>query len=393
MLNYLESGARSQSISPAEFIYKKIPIEHLNHEDLIALYSSSVLPYFYSAFLLWKESIYRSISSEEINRLITESATKEPEVNIRKILTTSHATTEDELQNTDSYIQKFPASVDQYVTPQTEEQARELLKTWYRTMHLYYSWNPAIQNAPFIINLTTNSPQVVGMMPKYITLADEKQGGCRLIRLMDSFYAPDKKGAEWSQNLFDYLGPERYEEMADLELKKAIDTILLANISGNIFDVGCGSGLLQQWIMEWEKDNMIILLGIEISNTMLEKAKERGEKAILGNAAQMGSDEIRKEFAKTGFSINFFNHAVMSYVDNYLSDIERENIFNTVSQLLTKNGSFRFNVYDTETSKPKWRKKYRELLLKAGFSDINFFKHKLPARDGFRIANFVYAQK
>ncbi|MDH7476156.1 MAG: methyltransferase domain-containing protein [Microgenomates group bacterium] len=280
---------------------------------------------------------------------------------------------------------RFPSQIYGYSIPQTPKETEEILLAWWTLMNRKEAWALTIPNQPQIIDLRDISPLIVARLPKKMIL-----GGYPMIRIMDSVYVPDYYGADWSEALFEFLGPENYERMADLLLKEKIDEILLDKAKGNIFDIGCGSGLLQHWVNSWGKQREISLFGIDLSAKMIKKAQERGEPAIVGNAASLSSKEILAEFEKIGQPINFFDHAVMSYVDNWLTPEERKSIFRTVFQLLDCGGSLRLNVYSLE---PGWQDHYRNLALEVGFKKVLIFEKTLPSRDGNRRVGFVFAYK
>lgn len=357
----------------------------IKYSDNLRQFASTVLPYLYLGFCKWRFDVTKEGNEEVRNAVKPREHSLSAIINLQSIgrfLLANPPYTYPDVDLRINYA-NYPTEIRGHKIPQTAQMVNAVLAAWNEMMFLSTSWIQVSAQTPFIIDLSTHSPLAVAHLPKTITMM-----GYVLVRLMDSFYAPDKQGALWSKALYAHLF-DKYEAMCDLLLKESIDAILIGRddkfIKGNILDIGCGTGLLKEWINQWGMNDYINLFGIDICEEMLAKAQSRGEKSIVGNVAEMTPTEICRIF-----QVDQFDHVVASYVDNWLTSDERRKIALTVSELLPAGGSYRFNVYNVESG---WDKQYKELMLSAGFSHVICFEKTLTARDGTRTAGFVFAYK
>lgn len=368
----------SQQDNPAFFIDKLAP----RNADQTQVFGRSVLPYIYNAFRQWRGFVYKNGNPEVRNEVIPQDLnwSKGIDVWAREFIALTYHPNEINLHS-------FPANTQGCNLPSTKEEAFSVMRLWHKMMLREIGWNPNINNQPFIIDLSSEDPLIVALLPKTMTL-----GNYKLIRIMDAFYAPDKQGAKWAEQFFDLIA-DKYERIVDLKLKASIDLLLLAYTSGYVFDVGCGTGLAQNWINQFyaEDAGLFRLFGIDISSKMLEIATMRGEKTIKGNIAELTPQQIRRGFRKIDRSVNFFDHAIMSYFDNWTTKEERIKIFRNIHNLLKTGGSLRLNVYNI--SDPNWFEYYQTILSQVGFKKVESTEMRLPARDGSRDVGFVFAYK
>lgn len=371
---------------PKYFIEKEylhIPFPY--NFDPISFYYQGVFPYLYNAFESWRDIV--KLSGNNQIRYSLENSTQLKLIEKYSygfIITYFGDIDKGRVRFPNDLLKLFPTKISNIALPDSSDELEEMLNAWWLILSRKRGWDKEIVRQPYVIDLSSINPITVAKLPKIIEL-----GNYQMIRLMDSFYAPDKRGADWAKELFNYLGPEKFERMADLQFKKDVDLTLLTDIQGNVLDLGCGSGLLQLLANELGLSNLMIL-GIDISDYMLVTARKRGERVILGNIASMNAEEILQRFKKNGTKINFFNHAVMSYVDNWLTHEERTAIFNNLSHLILPGGFFNFNVYG---QKREWEKYYIDLLIQSGFTKVTCFTKTLSARDGEKQIGFVSAEK
>lgn len=375
-------------LNPGSFVTKDWARTGLIGEEMI-MFQKAVKPYLYTAFCNWRNVVFLK-GNREVREALEQNVTaKTQDALMHGILALHYGTVNQKSKSVGlpNIYKAFPTEIYGYKIPESEEQIEPIAFAWATLMSRQFGWVDDIENAPYIIDLTICSPITVSFLPKIMVL-----GGSRMIRLMDSFYAPDLKGADWSEKLFDYLGPERYEQMIDLRLKETIDLLLLVHCKGNILDIGCGTGLAQMWLKKfYHGQTDIKLFGIDLSSKMLEKAEARGEVVMRGNAALLSPEQLREGFRTFGYDVEQFDDAILSYVDNWTTHGERISIFTTTQRLLKPGGILRLNVYDI--SSPNWIQYYREVLLGAGFQKVEFSENRLEARDGFRDVGFVFAQK
>ncbi len=383
------SSVYMQSLyKPRHFFEKKYP-PWINSIKLIELFGKSVSPHLYMAFCSWRDIVRLKGDSEIVHVLETDPNAKIIDHLHRiKLLLGYHIEPSPQRDIIPAELfRMFPTQIEGYKIPKNINEMERVLEVWGGLISRRGSYVDSVgKHLPYIIDLFNFDPNIVSFLPKTITMA-----GYTLVRLMDSFYAPDKKGVEWAEKLFDYLAPT-YEERIDLKLKEVVDLLLLAHSDGNVLDVGCGTGLAKKWIDKfYQKESIIRLFGIDISSKMLQKAVDRGETVMKGNIAQISADQVREGFRSSGETIDFFDHAIMSYVDNWTTHEERVRIFRTIHELLKTGGALRFNVYDI--SSPKWVEYYEHILKEAGFKTMQSTENRLQARDGFRNVGFVFAYK
>jgi len=382
------STQRGKEFLPGDFIEKKLPVG----TDLTEAFQKHVLPYLFTAYLQYKSAVLRQ-GQPDLSNMITNGITvRSIEAWARGTPILAHGIVDEKRQGVDlpDLQATFPSQIERFEVPSDPKNLNRVLGIWFQIMQRGFSWNPNIPNSPYIIDLTDGTKDFyvpVSHIPKVITL-----GGYRLLRLMDAFYAPDKQGAEWAEKLFDLIA-DKYEKIVDTKLKEHIDLFLLAYCKGNVLDIGCGTGLMQKWLEKfWEgKPTHLTLFGIDISSKMLEIAAARGEITLKGNVAQLTPEQIKEGFRKINHDVDQFDHAIMSYVDNWTTHEERVGIFGTVQNLLKPGGVLRFNVYNI--SDPNWLEYYKQILLQMGFKKIKSTENKLPARDGYREVGFVFAYK
>lgn len=367
---------------PEQFIAK------LNFfEDPTVLFQRNVYPFLYTSYLRWKEALILT-GGNPVEETFKQSRSAQFIEKISTGIIISHYgivnpnTHQVTLPN---LHEKFPSVVTNFNIPKDTRTLDKVLNMWQFIMQRAYSWEGGIEKSPYIIDLRDGSPDwyiTASYLPKTLSI-----GGFKLLRLMDSFYAPDKQGADWAEKFFDLIA-DKYEAIVDKELKEQIDLFLLASCGGNVLDIGCGTGLMQLWLNNfWQEETPNVkLFGIDISSNMLKIAEQRKEVVMKGNVALLSPEEI-----KAGFNISAFNHVLMSYVNNWITHEERLKIFKTAYDLLGPGDSLRFNVYNI--SQDNWLEYYKEILKELGFKDVKGFKNKFKARDGSRDVGFVFAYK
>lgn len=153
---------------------------------------------------------------------------------------------------------------------------------------------------------------------------------------------PDKAPAEYLKNLFDQYA-EYYDKHLTQSLRYKVpqqihaavyQEIQTENVSWNILDLGCGTGLCGELFKEFSKK----LSGVDISQEMINYAKVKNI-----------YDELRvADIEQALADYRDLDLVIAADVFTYIGDLDE--IFSRVKQALTENGLFAFSVEKTEKS-------------------------------------------
>lgn len=329
--------------------------------------TTNLLPYIFTAFTIWRREVLDRSTSDEVRESL--SIIGEETV---KILTIGNHNLRG-VTNPNNALLLYNCAVDGLVIPVDTNEVKMACACW-NDLLTFDNWRQVDIHFPSVAML---DPEKAKFLPKIIRLGEfllEK-------RFNGRFLLPRICDSAWAEHYYRFLAPY-YEKIIDKELKKQAIDILFAEVIKDtrdkllVLDLGCGTGLAQ----EWKPDN-VSLLGIDICEEMLVKARERGEKTRKVDIA---------EFDYQTEASDFRDGAIMSFVDFYLSFEQREKLFQKIAEHIKEGAKFVFDVYEPVDS---WQILYQELLIKAGFSNINFFSREIVGRDGMKKINFVVAEK
>jgi len=125
-----------------------------------------------------------------------------------------------------------------------------------------------------------------------------------------------------------FPGLGRWEKRWRLE---AIEMLALKP-SDLVLDVGTGTGLIVPWLASRLKTGKVI--GIDISEKMLAKARERAEKCSVADRAEFKLDDAEK----MSFPDNYFDKVIATYALTTIPNPEK--MVQEISRVMKPSGTF-----------------------------------------------------
>lgn len=315
-------------------------------------FQRKVSPYLYKAYFLWQDRAQRNIDNRP--SLINLS--------LQALLNITH-----DIFPVAIEIDRLPTTLDEYYLGNSAW--ADLLSG-----QLWQDISPEKEDFPPIAEFGTKTQPGVKFLPAKLELPD-----IVLIRRYHRFILPDRHDAPWNKVLADFLAP-RYKDVSDMQLKEFIARKIFELIGvkeGVLLDVGCGVGYAQIW----RPSGKITLIGVDLSERMVEKAREKGEDAMVIDLAEPGEK-------LSGFPD--FDGAILSYFDNWPNSETKRKVYGNIFRKLKLGARIALNIYQPG---PGWKETYEKLFLSLGYSKVEFRDAQTDSQEGLRLINFVVAEK
>lgn len=302
---------------------------------------------------------------------------------------------ESELEVYRKLSSRFSVRVEDSPVITDTREVSDAITTWTALMN-EHTWKDVIPGQPKIAIL--NKPLNAHLLPLKIHVEDrERKTEITFHRLFDRFYIPGfYRSEKKARALFDYLAATgQISEISDYEYKEQVTALLLKEIrnslaegrSVSVLDVGCGDGFVGEVMEKHGLRHGTSLSGVDVSPAMLSRLQSKG---TYDKIATLSIASVSKRKLQRALSAPSFDHAVLAFVDFYLSDQEKIHAYRTICESLIHGGALSLDVHHPD---PEWKANYASMLKKAGFSRIEFSENTLKIKDRTRRVGLIFAFK